>query len=42
MKISYIMSIFKNLRIRNKNIRIRIENTFASIVYDVLVVEEFW
>ena len=42
MKISCIMSIFKNLRIRNKNIRIRIENTFASIVYNVLVVEEFW
>ena len=42
MKISHIMSIFKNLRIRNKNIRIRIENTFASIVYNVLVVKEFW
>ena len=43
MKINHIMSNLKNITdlygIRQK---IRIKNTFASIVYNVLVMKEFW
>ena len=43
MKISYTMSILKNLTdlcvIRQS---VKTKNTFASIVYNVLVVKKFW
>ena len=41
MKISHIMSILKILT-DLCTIRQRVKKTFASIVYNVLVVKEFW